>query len=158
MLPWRTAHDPPEGCAEGGFRFVAERPGDGGNRIAGIRQLVAGEQYSPVGQVFHGRFADRLFEFKSKGGSRHAGALSQVLGGGSGGGCKSGVTVPFKSEGTTADPKFVPDVGGVAAGMLKTQLGCAGSGLTGAKNLNPTNLNPTNPTSAIGGLFKKPKP
>jgi hypothetical protein len=42
--------------------------------------------------------------------------------------------------------------------MLKTQLGCAGSGLTGAKNLNPTNLNPTNPASAIGGLFKKPKP
>jgi AsmA protein len=85
------------------------------------------------------------------------GALTSVLGGGSSG-CKNGVTVPFKIEGTTADPKFVPDVGGVAAGMLKTQLGCAGSGLTGAKNLNPTNLNPTNPTSAIGGLFKKPKP
>jgi AsmA protein len=85
------------------------------------------------------------------------GALTSALGGGSGG-CKNGVTVPFKIEGTTADPKFVPDVGGVAAGMLKTQLGCAGSGLTGAKNLNPTNLNPTNPASAIGGLFKKPKP
>jgi AsmA protein len=85
------------------------------------------------------------------------GALTSVLGGGSSG-CKNGITVPFKIEGTTADPKFVPDVGGVAAGMLKTQLGCAGSGLTGAKNLNPTNLNPTNPTSAIGGLFKKPKP
>src|ERR1700731_4072058 len=88
------------------------------------------------------------------------GALSQVMGGGSSG-CKNGVTVPFKIEGTTADPKFVPDVGGVAAGMLKTQLGCAGSGLTGAKNLNPANLNPTNlnPTDAtksLGGLFKKP--
>jgi len=85
------------------------------------------------------------------------GALSQVMGGGSSG-CKSGVTVPFKIEGTTADPKFVPDVGGVAAGMLKTQLGCAGSGVTGAKNLNPTNLNPTDATKALGGLFKKPKP
>jgi len=90
------------------------------------------------------------------------GALTSVLGGGSSG-CKNGVTVPFKIEGTTADPKFVPDVGGVAAGMLKTQLGCAGSGLAGAKNLNPTNLNPTNlnPTDAtksLGGLFKKPKP
>lgn len=84
------------------------------------------------------------------------GALSKVMGGGSGG-CKNGVTVPFKIEGTTADPKFVPDVGGVAAGMLKTQLGCAGSGISGVKNLNPTNLNPTNATSAIGGLFKKPK-
>jgi len=85
------------------------------------------------------------------------GALSQVMGGGSSG-CKSGVTVPFKIEGTTADPKFVPDVGGVAAGMLKSQLGCAGSGVAGAKNLNPTNLNPTDATKALGGLFKKPKP
>ncbi|HTG28061.1 MAG TPA: AsmA family protein [Methylomirabilota bacterium] len=85
------------------------------------------------------------------------GALTSVLGGGSSG-CKNGVTVPFKIEGTTADPKFVPDVGGVAAGMLKTQLGCAGSGVTGAKNLNPTNLNPTDATKSLGGLFKKPKP
>jgi len=85
------------------------------------------------------------------------GALSQVMGGGSSG-CKSGVTVPFKIEGTTADPKFVPDVGGVAAGMLKTQLGCAGSGVAGVKNLNPTNLNPADATKSLGGLFKKPKP
>jgi AsmA protein len=80
------------------------------------------------------------------------GALSQVMGGGSSG-CKNGVTVPFKIEGTTADPKFVPDVGGVAAGMLKSQMGCAGSAVTGAKGLNPSN-----PASSIGGLFKKPKP
>src|ERR1700688_733085 len=85
------------------------------------------------------------------------GALTSALGGGSSG-CKNGVTVPFKIEGTTADPKFVPDVGGVAAGMLKTQLGCAGSGLTGAKNLNPANLNPADATKSLGGLFKKPKP
>jgi AsmA protein len=85
------------------------------------------------------------------------GALSKVMGGGSGG-CKSGVTVPFKIEGTTADPKFVPDVGGVAAGMLKSQLGCAGSSVSGVKNLNPTNLNPSNAAGALGGLFKKPKP
>jgi hypothetical protein len=86
------------------------------------------------------------------------GALTSVLGGGGSSGCKNGVTVPFKIEGTTADPKFVPDVGGVAAGMLKTQLGCAGSSVSGVKNLNPTNLNPSNPAAAIGGLFKKPKP
>jgi AsmA protein len=85
------------------------------------------------------------------------GALSKVMGGGSGG-CKSGVTVPFKIEGTTADPKFVPDVGGVAAGMLKSQLGCAGSSVSGVKNLNPTNLNPADATKSLGGLFKKPKP
>ncbi|MDQ1406699.1 MAG: AsmA protein [Acidobacteriaceae bacterium] len=86
------------------------------------------------------------------------GALTSVLGGGGSSGCKNGVTVPFKIEGTTADPKFVPDVGGVAAGMLKSQLGCAGSGLTGAKNLSPTNLNPADATKSLGGLFKKPKP
>jgi AsmA protein len=87
------------------------------------------------------------------------GALTSVLGGGGGSsGCKSGVTVPFKIEGTTSDPKFVPDVGGVAAGMLKSQLGCAGSGVTGVKNLNPTNLNPADATKSLGGLFKKPKP
>ena len=85
------------------------------------------------------------------------GALSKVMGGGSGG-CKSGVTVPFKIEGTTADPKFVPDVGGVAAGMLKSQLGCAGSSVSGVKNLAPTNLNPSDATKSLGGLFKKPKP
>jgi AsmA protein len=85
------------------------------------------------------------------------GALSKVMGGGSGG-CKSGVTVPFKIEGTTADPKFVPDVGGVAAGMLKSQLGCAGSSVSGVKNLNPSNLNPSDAAGALGGLFKKPKP
>jgi AsmA protein len=85
------------------------------------------------------------------------GALTSVLGGGSSG-CKSGVTVPFKIEGTTSDPKFVPDVGGVAAGMLKSQLGCAGSSVSGVKNLAPTNINPGNAASSIGGLFKKPKP
>jgi hypothetical protein len=42
--------------------------------------------------------------------------------------------------------------------MLKSQLGCAGSGLTGAKNLSPTNLNPADATKSLGGLFKKPKP
>src|ERR1700686_4670936 len=85
------------------------------------------------------------------------GALTSVLGGGSSG-CKNGVTVPFKIEGTTADPKFVPDVGGVEAGNLKTQLCCAGRGLEGVKNLNPTNLNPADATKSLGGLFKKPKP
>jgi AsmA protein len=85
------------------------------------------------------------------------GALTSVLGGGSSG-CKSGVTVPFKIEGTTADPKFVPDVGGVAAGMLKSELGCAGAGATGVKNLSPTNLNPSDATKSLGGLLKKPKP
>ena len=82
--------------------------------------------------------------------SAAGGALGQIMGGGSGSGCKGGLTVPFMIQGTTADPKFVPDVGGVAAGMMKSQLGCAGSAVTGLKNQNPVNA-----VSGLGGLFKK---
>jgi hypothetical protein len=69
--------------------------------------------------------------------------------------CKGGTKIPFMIHGTTADPKFVPDVGGVAAGFLKGQLGCAGGAATGAGKQNPTD----NIGNALGGLFgKKKKP
>ena len=42
---------------------------------------------------------------------------------------------------------------GVAAGMMKSQLGCAGSAVTGLKNQNPVNA-----VSGLGGMFKKKKP
>ena len=46
------------------------------------------------------------------------GIAGQVLGGG-GKSCKGGdIKVPLQVKGTTANPQFVPDVGGVAAGML----------------------------------------
>lgn len=81
------------------------------------------------------------------------GMLGQVMGGAAGG-CKSGgMTVPFLVQGTTSDPKFVPDVGGIAAGLLKVPLGCAGSAVSGAKNQNPAGA-----LSGLSGLFKKPKP
>jgi hypothetical protein len=54
ILPWRTAHDPFEGCTEGAFGFVAERQGNDGNGIAGIRQPVPSQQHSPARQVFRG--------------------------------------------------------------------------------------------------------
>jgi AsmA protein len=83
-----------------------------------------------------------------------AGLLGGVTGGG--GGCKGGTTVPFQIQGTTADPKFIPDVGGLAAGLLKSQLGCAGGlGTTGAKDAGKA---PADAINAIGGLFKKKKP
>src|SRR5262245_28066412 len=56
------------------------------------------------------------------GGAGVGGALGGALGGNKGGECKGGTTVPFMIQGTASDPKFVPDVGGVAAGMLKSQL------------------------------------
>ena len=84
--------------------------------------------------------------------SSAGGLLGKVIGG-SGGGCKQGLTVPFQIKGTTADPKFVPDVGGLAAGMLKSQLGCVG-GLTGsAGKAGPEDA--TKALGQLGGLFKK---
>lgn len=72
-------------------------------------------------------------------------------------GCKgtSGPAIPFQIKGTTSDPRFVPDVGGIAAGLLKSQLGCLGGGgapASGATS-NPTQQKSQNP---LGGLFKKP--
>lgn len=49
--------------------------------------------------------------------------------------------VPFSIQGTTADPKFVPDVKGIATGLLKNAL----------KN----NTGQQNPLSGLTGLFKK---
>ena len=53
--------------------------------------------------------------------------------------------VPFAVEGTTADPKFVPDVKGMATGLLKGVL----SGKSPAGQ---------NPLSGLTGLFDKKKP
>jgi AsmA protein len=58
----------------------------------------------------------------------------------------AGLGVPFSVEGTTADPKFVPDVKGMATGLLKNALG--GQGKPGAQN----------PLSGLSGLFNKKKP
>jgi AsmA protein len=82
-------------------------------------------------------------------------ATAGLLGKLSGGGCKT-TTIPFLIAGTTADPKFVPDVGGIASSMLKSQLGCAGGLTSGASQ--PQQLNPTNAIDALSGLFKKKKP
>jgi AsmA protein len=87
-----------------------------------------------------------------------SGLLGKATGGGSG--CKSGTTVPFQIKGTTADPKFIPDVGGLAAGMLKSQLGCAaglGSGLGSSAGKDATKA-PADAVKSLGGLFKKKPP
>jgi AsmA protein len=53
----------------------------------------------------------------------------------------AGMSVPIDVSGTTADPKFVPDVKGMATGLLKNALGGKG--------------NQQNPASGLTGLFKK---
>jgi AsmA protein len=52
------------------------------------------------------------------------GGLTKVAGIGGGGQNQ----IPFAIEGTTSDPKFVPDVAGVAAGLVTSQLGNAVKG------------------------------
>jgi len=90
-----------------------------------------------------------------------ANGLGSVLGAVSGSqknsNCKNATTIPFLIQGTASDPKFIPDVGGVAAGMLKSQLGCTGGSLVGAGEKGANT--PANAVDAIGGLLgKKKKP
>jgi len=83
--------------------------------------------------------------------------LGTATGAGKSGNCQKGTTIPFMIQGTASDPKFVPDVGGVAAGLLKSQLGCSGGTLLGAGEKGATA--PVNAVDALTGLFgKKKKP
>ena len=95
--------------------------------------------------------------YSSSGGAPASG-IGGILGaiGGGKGGCK-GATIPFQIHGTTADPKFVPDIGGTAASLLKSQLGCVGGAASGASQQQQTQ-NPADAINALGGLFKKKKP
>jgi AsmA protein len=68
--------------------------------------------------------------------------VAQMAGLGSKGG-----SIPFFIQGTTSDPKFVPDVKGMAGGMLQQAL-----------QGNKANPGQTNPLSGLSGLFKKKKP
>jgi AsmA protein len=81
-------------------------------------------------------------------------------------GCKSsgGPAVAFQIQGTTKDPKFIPDVGGAAASVLKAQLGCSNPAAPGAAQTpkfqnNPADSNnPANPIDTLRDLSKKKKP
>ena len=74
--------------------------------------------------------------------------LTQLAGiGGKGG------SIPFFIQGTTSDPKFMPDVKGMVGSQLKGGLGGALGGLTGGKSASPGN----SPADALGGLFGKKK-
>ncbi len=78
--------------------------------------------------------------------------LTQLAGiGGSGG---KGNGIPFFIQGTTSDPKFMPDVKGMVGSQLKGGLGGALGGLVGGKNSSETS---PSPVDALGGLFGKKK-
>ena len=83
-------------------------------------------------------------------------SLVGAFGGSKGSSCKSGTTIPFMIEGTASEPKFVPDVGGAAANMLKSQFGCAGGSLA---NVGKTGAEAPveDAVKALSGLFGKKK-
>jgi AsmA protein len=61
----------------------------------------------------------------------------------------AGMSVPFGIAGTTSDPKFTPDVKGIATGLLQNALKGQGTG-----NANQQQ----NPINSVMGLFNKKKP
>jgi AsmA protein len=92
-----------------------------------------------------------------------AGAAGSALGGltgalGQSKNCKNGgLKVPLQVHGTTSNPQFVPDVGGAAAGMLKSELACVGGPAGGVNGL--TGGNASGVVNQLGGLLgKKKKP
>lgn len=83
------------------------------------------------------------------GGSGVAGAATSALASFAGGG-KSQNGIPFKIEGTTSKPVFVPEVGAMAGNMLK---GVAGTAAGAGGQNNPVDQ----VQNVLGGLFGKKK-
>jgi AsmA protein len=89
--------------------------------------------------------ADNNLDFKmvaALSSSGVGGTLGGLMGGG---GVSKGAKLPFKIQGTASDPKFIPDVSGVASGMLGSFAGNLTKGQKGKSGL----------TDALGGLFGK---
>src|SRR6266849_3731229 len=130
---------------------------------ATLKNGVASAAAGAAGGAATGAASDAIGGLLGKVTGGAGGAVSTAAGGFLGN-CKnasggSGPTLPFQIKGTTKDPKFIPDVGGVAAGMLKSQLGCFGGGGAQSKaSPQEQQPNPNNPIDAMGGLFKKKKP
>ena len=59
--------------------------------------------------------------------------------------------IPFLIQGTASNPKFVPDVQGLASEMLKSQFGGSGA----QKDAQQPD---SGPLGGLGELFKKKKP
>jgi AsmA protein len=127
---------------------------------ATLKSGVGGAAAGAVGGAATGAASNAVGGLLGKvtGAAGIGGAAGNVMGNCKNASGGSGPTIPFQIKGTTKDPKFVPDVGGVAASMLKSQLGCFGGGGSQTKAAPQQQQNPNNPVDAIGGLFKKKKP
>lgn len=132
------------------FKMAATLKGGAGAAAGAAGSAATGAASNAVGGLLG----------KVTGAAGVGGAAGNIMGNCKSASGGSGPTIPFQIKGTTKDPKFVPDVGGVAASMLKSQLGCFGGGGSQAKGAQEQQQqpNPNNPIDAIGGLFKKKKP
>ena len=92
------------------------------------------------------------------------GNVGKMLGGGAAACKNGGIKVPLQIHGTTASPLFVPDIGGAAASLLKSEFSCAGSGGAGGLTSAAGALaggskgNAADTINQLGGLFGKKKP
>lgn len=92
------------------------------------------------------------------------GTVGKMLGGGAASCKNGGIKVPLQIHGTTANPQFVPDIGGAAASLLKSEFSCVGSGGAGGLTNAAGALTGGSKGSAadtinqLGGLFGKKKP
>ncbi len=80
-----------------------------------------------------------------------AGLLSGILSQVTGGKGSAGTAIPFLIRGTTSNPKFLPDVEGLATEILRSQIGTAGSSTAGSQQQSG------NPLGALGDLLQKKK-
>jgi len=108
-----------------------------------------------VGSMTGGGTLDAKNNLDFKMAATLTGGAIGAIGGGKGQGCKGGTTIPFQIQGTASDPKFIPDVGGAAAGMVKSELGCTGGSLANVGKAGAQN--PADAVNAIGGLLGKKK-
>ena len=100
----------------------------------------------------------------SAAGGLAGGTVGKMLGGGAASCKNGGIKVPLQIHGTTASPQFVPDIGGAAASLLKSEFSCAGSGGAGGITNAAGALaggskgGTTDTINQLGGLFGKKKP
>jgi len=127
-------------------------------KMAATLKNAIGGAAGAAGNAATGAASDALEGLLGKVSGSAGGAAGGLLGNCKNASGGSGPTLPFQIKGTTSDPKFIPDVGGVAAGMLKSQLSCFGGGSQAKASPQQQQQNPNNPIDALGGLFKKKKP
>jgi AsmA protein len=139
------------------FKMAATLKNALGSGAGGAAKTGAPAANTPAGGAA-GAIGGLLGKVTGGAGSAVGGAVGGVLSGCKNSAGNSGPTIPFQIKGTTKDPKFIPDVGGVAAGLLKSQLNCFGGGAQAKASPQQPQQNPNNPIDAIGSLFKKKKP